>query len=629
MFDKKDIDDVLKSLYFIDHKGGHVLGIDYDSPIDKNTILEKTNIIDHKKQGLQSIWNSLRGKAVKLKLKDNSVVSGLVTGWQNEPYTLGAILSVLTDTSEIKLISLEDIESIESLSQEVLNDLKHFLEVVNLNEKEASLLIRLNDGEHDLEFSYIAPTPVWKISYRIHLLKNKLILSAWCIFENIFPEDLHNVQITLVSGMPISFQYKLYESFTPKRIKVKEEPRTIETPIEFDSVIQVADGEARKGKEPQKEEKEPIPQMLREEDLNFSNIQEPEFFLDSALASRMEDSEEKESEEEVQEISKPVIGFHSTSREEVFEYELKEKVSVSRSKTAMIPFMQFELEYKKELIYNYQKYKPHPVFVIRFPNETGAILETGPVTIFEEGRYSGESILRINPEGSEITLSYAVDLTTYVSLDVCNKKEFHSISLEKGNMVFHEYAISIYKYKFWNQSKTPKKVLVEHPKSENRELFETPKPTEETFKEYRFEVNLPAQVEVEFSIKERKLISKGESLKYINYSKIQKMLREKILTDEVQKKVLVVLEMKEEIFNMETKIGDLKTDKDDLLEKQENIRKNITTLQEISEQKHRAALAEELIQNERKIKDIEKEMEDSRLKVKNLETKLQEYLKSL
>ena len=60
------------------------------------------------------------------------------------------------------------------------------------------------------------------------------LLQGWAIFDNTLDEDLENVQITFVAGMPVSFIYDLYTPFTPDRPVIQEEARGVAAPVEFD-----------------------------------------------------------------------------------------------------------------------------------------------------------------------------------------------------------------------------------------------------------------------------------------------------------------------------------------------------------------------------------------------------------
>jgi len=66
---------------------------------------------------------------------------------------------------------------------------------------------------------YVHEMPVWKTSYRLQLpeldsegkTKGQLMLHGWAIVENTTDQDWSDVQLSLVSGRPVSFQMDLYE----------------------------------------------------------------------------------------------------------------------------------------------------------------------------------------------------------------------------------------------------------------------------------------------------------------------------------------------------------------------------------------------------------------------------------
>ncbi len=59
---------------------------------------------------------------------------------------------------------------------------------------------------------YVQETPIWKTSYRLVLSDaKKPFLQGWAIIENPSEEDWTDVQLSLVSGRPISFTMDLYQ----------------------------------------------------------------------------------------------------------------------------------------------------------------------------------------------------------------------------------------------------------------------------------------------------------------------------------------------------------------------------------------------------------------------------------
>jgi hypothetical protein len=64
----------------------------------------------------------------------------------------------------------------------------------------------------NLAARYVVPAPVWKSSYRLTLPDTgEAMLEGWAIVENNTGEDWSKVELTVVSGKPVSFISQLYE----------------------------------------------------------------------------------------------------------------------------------------------------------------------------------------------------------------------------------------------------------------------------------------------------------------------------------------------------------------------------------------------------------------------------------
>ena len=62
--------------------------------------------------------------------------------------------------------------------------------------------------------SYIIAAPIWKTTYRVVLdEEGKPFFQGWAIVDNVSDEDWKNVQLSLVSGSPISFIQNIQKPF--------------------------------------------------------------------------------------------------------------------------------------------------------------------------------------------------------------------------------------------------------------------------------------------------------------------------------------------------------------------------------------------------------------------------------
>ena len=96
------------------------------------------------------------------------------------------------------------------------------------------------DGERHVRIGYVVETPVWKTSYRLILpagAQDKPKIQGWAIVENQTDNDWNGVQLSLVSGRPISFIQDLYQPLYIPRPVVQPELYVSLTPQQYDGGI--------------------------------------------------------------------------------------------------------------------------------------------------------------------------------------------------------------------------------------------------------------------------------------------------------------------------------------------------------------------------------------------------------
>jgi hypothetical protein len=214
--------DALKSLNVTVHQGDPVLSIDYETPEDKAKVLAEIPIRLSDRSSMVDLLTSLRGNNVLLNLEDGTTASGRLIGVEasldKNEHLATVVLQSEMDGHRIQSLAIESIRNLELLDERAATDISFFLDVSQTEQTRTTLTVQLSDDEHDLEISYLAPSPTWRVSYRIVSDgANTVRLIAWGLFDNSLDEDLEDVTLTLISGRPISFEYGLYESRTPTR----------------------------------------------------------------------------------------------------------------------------------------------------------------------------------------------------------------------------------------------------------------------------------------------------------------------------------------------------------------------------------------------------------------------------
>src|SRR5207245_1761248 len=136
------------------------------------------------------------------------------------------VLNLLTDDG-LRAYPLDQVQQIKILDTALDKELRDALKVLAANHDTQHKPVALSftgQGKRRVSVGYILEMPIWKASYRLELQdKKKPFLQGWAIIENTTDDDWKSVNLTLVSGRPISFIMDLYQSLYVPRPTVTPE----------------------------------------------------------------------------------------------------------------------------------------------------------------------------------------------------------------------------------------------------------------------------------------------------------------------------------------------------------------------------------------------------------------------
>src|SRR5207237_9600637 len=107
---------------------------------------------------------------------------------------------------------------------------------------------------------------------------------------------------------------------------------------------------------------------------------------------------------------------------DLFEYRINTPVTVRKSESAMLPFLQQKIDARKLLIYS-DLSSVHPMNAAEVTNSSGKTLDGGPITVYDAGAYAGEALVETVKQGDKRLISYAVDLGTRITTAFDSKAE--------------------------------------------------------------------------------------------------------------------------------------------------------------------------------------------------------------
>ena len=424
------------------------------------------------------------------------------------------VLNLLTDEG-LRAVPMETVSRIKFTNAKLDAELRRALALLassHATDKKAVTLSFQGKGDRKARIGYVQETPVWKTSYRLELSDKKApFLQGWAIVENMTEEDWSGVDLTLVSGRPISFNMDLYEPLYVSRPTVEMELYASLRPQVYGQDLAPGRWNSRRGVA----ENSITPRKNR-----YAPAKSPGGFGGGmggfAYAAPASPPVVHFSVPEAGEPMDLRQGVQSLAQAgnvgELFRYAIATPVTLPRQQSAMLPIVNEGVKGEKVSIYNEGVQVKHPLNGLRLINTTKLHLMQGPITVFDDNVYAGDAKIEDLAPGSQRLLSYAMDLDTEVAPESkFMPEELLSVRLYKGTLIATNKWVRTRDYTVKNSGHKEKKVLIEYPLDPIWKLVAPEKPEEKTRDCYRFAVAAqpgePAKLHVEEERTDRQQIA--------------------------------------------------------------------------------------------------------------------------
>jgi hypothetical protein len=499
-FSPESVNDALKSLV-INDPGAPSPSVSYPSEETLYRTLKSLRIDLSGNPDSARILESLRGEEIQGYAPNP--VSGRILGIEYRAgpgndggEALEPCLSLYTGQG-IRVIRLRDLSSFAFTDPRINDDINRALDLIMASRDEDTRILRVllpGSSSREISLSYVIPAPVWKVSYRLDLARERPFLQAWAIVDNDGDTDWNNVELSLVSGRPVSFIQNLYAPYRlarpvlPLAIAGAAEARSYasgwaESPAEADSTA--AEEPAR---------------------LRFEAMKAPA--PTAAAPGRTERGQNLAGG--IQDLAR------GQAAGDLFEFTLGKPVSLPRRQSAMLPLVEGTVGVEKTLVFSGAKAGTggpvHPAISAELTNTTGMKLPAGPITVFDGGTYAGDALIDFFPPGEKRLISYGDDLSVSGSVSAASSQLISAVKISRGLMTITRKISYEKTYTFKNASGETKRLILEHPISPETSLAEPGAFDERTDSLYRFVRLLPADREFTLTVREERPVSEGIAL---------------------------------------------------------------------------------------------------------------------
>jgi hypothetical protein len=610
-FDSKQINDVLKSLVLEDEGGGRVSVVSYASedPLQKKLKSFQVDITGN--PSLDELLNQLRGAKVTVDLPTEQA-SGVILGVEKrvkpaaDSRTIEVPVLNLLLAGAVREIELPDIRQIRLDDPQLQSELDQALSAVAESRDQDKKPVTVHfqgQGKRDVLLGYVVETPVWKTSYRLVLgdaKTNDAHLQGWAIVENQTDQDWNNVQLSLVSGRPISFVEDLYQPLYVQRPVVQnQEFASIAPPVYSDGLA------AQTGAVGGAMQEAAAP---------------------ATLASQYHGGEI--TDKSVMDITRSMISQASAAKiGELFQYTIDD-VSLPRQSSAMIPIISDPISAERVSIYNAAVMSRNPLNGARLHNTTGKHVKGGPLTVFDDGSYAGDAQIDDLPPGQDRLVSFGIDLQMLVDTNPGDRMdETLTAKISAGVLEVTHQLTATTVYSAQNKSDADKTLIIEHPFQPGWKLVDTPAPVETTPDLDRFQIPVAAGKTAELTVKEREVQDQEFTILDDDADAIISYTQNGAIPQPVKDALEKAADFKRQIANAQRTLDADKGKEQDIVSDQQRIDDNIRTIQQNTPLYSR--LIEKLNSQESDLEKLRGQMDDLNTSITSTQKQLEDYLRGL
>jgi hypothetical protein len=601
-FKTDQINDVLKSLLLEDLDGGRVTAISYPTLAPLSQTLRSFQVDLSTDPPLADILKQLRGAQVTA-VTPTGPISGEVLGVEKKDRPIGTgtdakvaevwIVNLLNDAG-ILPVELDKVTQLKLNDPELAGEMQKALAAVALSrdkDKKPVTISFSGQGDHRVRIGYVVETPIWKASYRLSLgdaaaaaggggdqkgpknvpADQQGKIQGWAIVDNQTDNDWTGVELSLVSGRPISFIEDLYQPLYVPRPTVQPDlfaglqPRTYEDGVEQDKALKAKDfgrsadamDRDEKGANQMQDLQEaaaaPAAANAPQGDMAGEGLNAP---INLAVAAQ---------------ASGAKVG-------EAFEYTVHD-VSLARQKSSMIPILAGPIRAERLSIYNQSVLPSNPLLGARLTNTSGEYIMQGPMTVLDHGIYAGDAQILDMPPDADRLISYGVDQRMLVSgADAKENTQLLTGKIVKGVLELTDKDDFTQTFVAKNNADAEKTLLIEQPRRQGWDLVTPGKPTETTDTLYRFEVPVPAGKSATLTVDQQHTYGQAIALLPIDASAFIVYSQNGAIPQPVRDALVKAAQLKGAVTDTERQLAQLRQDKSDLAAEQDRMRRNMSVV---------------------------------------------------
>ncbi len=468
--------------------------------------------------------------------------------------------------------------------------------------------LALDGREHDLTVGYTVETPIWRPTYRLVFQGERPQVQAWGIVQNLSGEDWSNVNLSLVSGSPVSFRSELATPVIPVRPTVTDRGAVIDAVPQGDTTL--AQGGEAPTNAPTPAAEAPDTGDGRNGMFDFDGAEA----TGEATANRRGRARttvtrapapmqrgpagyggRPQAQAAYGQTPPPPPPPTSTPRNlaalaalavqgGATRYDLPQAVTVPDRSATMVMLTSREVPGSQMYLFapdpGVGDSGAHPFHVARFENRTGGTLERGPIAIFEQNAFLGQGMMESLPDGATTTIPFSLERGIAVDSSQTSAVEgARLVRMVRDTLTIERFSVTRTTYRARNGLDRAARLLYRHPLG-NSVLFEPPTGTENSNGNALVPTNIDAHGRSELVVTARTAFTVGVDLSNDQAADaLAAYLRDGHPAEPLATTLRGALDLRRQIADLTTQRDQQVTRRDELQNSAEETRGNLTAIQ--------------------------------------------------
>ncbi|HWT87994.1 MAG TPA: carboxypeptidase regulatory-like domain-containing protein, partial [Candidatus Angelobacter sp.] len=272
---------------------------------------------------------------------------------------------------------------------------------------------------------------------------------------------------------------------------------------------------------------------------------------------------------------------------DLFEYKLKDRVTLKKNQSALVPIVQTDVEAEKVSLWSGTSGSGRPLRAIWMKNTSALTLDGGSFNVLESEVFAGEGLTDPIKPGEKRLLSYATDLGLLVEAkQAASPQHVTKVKMHKGTMTQVSEEQQRTTYTVRNQDATQRVLVIEHPARTGWTFLKNSKqPEEQAPGTSRFRMEVAPNATAMLPVEEVHPLFTTYQISDLTDDQIVYFSKQGSVTADMADALKKISAQKAVVAKLEQEMEDRQKDIDRIVDDQGRLRENMKALRGSAEEK--------------------------------------------